>query len=95
VLAEHLLPLDWPIQHIHCVDVPGWLHKQVVNGVRLPAERIASAKETAEGQIVRIYLHGQFWGMAAREGDALVWKCQTPPEQPISNAKEEHHEDRP
>lgn len=83
-LAEHLLPLDWPIQHIRRVDVPRRLQKQVVNGVKLPADRIASAKDTQEGQIVRIYLADQFWGIAAREGDALVWKCQTPPDVPAT-----------
>ncbi len=87
-LAEHLLPLDWPIQHMGRVEVPSFLQKQVTNGVRLPIKRIPSAKDVAEGQAVRVYLNGQFWGMAAREGDMLVWKCQLPP----NIAKEETHE---
>ena len=98
-LAEHLLPLDWPIQHILRVDAPDFLQKQVVNGVKLPVKRVNGAKEAAEGQPVRVYLHGQFWGIAAREEDMLVWKCQTPPDAPvISNDKkdgEDTHEDRP
>ncbi len=97
-LADNLLPLDWPIQHIHRVDVPGYLQKQVINGVKLPVKRIASARETAEGHNVRVYQNGQFWGIAAREGDMLVWKCQTPPDAPATGnceAKEEEHEDRP
>ena len=84
-LAEHLLPLDWPIQHIRRVDVPSWLTKQVVNGVRLPVEKVKDARDTAEGQIVRIYLNNEFWGMAERQGDMLVWKCQLPPEKPCGS----------
>lgn len=96
-LADNLLPLDWPIQHIHRVDVPAFLQKQVVNGVKLPVKRVRNAADAAEGQPVRVYLHGQFWGIAAREGDMLVWKCQTPPDAPCNPderiAKEERHED--
>ena len=78
-LQQHLLPLDWPIRHIRRVDVPPYLQKQVVNGVRLPIEKVYHAKDTAEGQVVRIYLNNEFWGMAERQGDMLVWKCQLPP----------------
>lgn len=92
-LAENLLPLDWPIGHILRADAPAFLQKQVVNGVKLPVNKVAAAKAAAEGQPVRIYLHNQFWGIAAREGDWLVWKCQTPPDAPI-NDKEGCHEDR-
>ncbi len=85
-LAEHLLPLDHPIGHIHRVDVPAWLAKQVANGVKLPAGRIFAAKELAEGTVTRVYLNNEFWGMAAREGEYLVWKCQIPPEKGAADA---------
>ena len=95
-LADNLLPLDWPIQHIHRVDAPAFLHKQVVNGVKLPLKRVRNAQELTEGQPARVYLHNQFWGIAAREGDMLVWKCQTPPDAPVqpdeNTTKEESHE---
>ena len=81
-LAEHLLPLDWPIQHIRRIDVPPYMAKQVVNGVRLPIEKVYHAKDVAEGGVVRIYLNNEFWGMAERQGDMLVWKCQLPPNAP-------------
>lgn len=81
-LAEHLLPLDWPIPHIPRVDVPSFLQKQVANGVHLPIGKVRSARDVAEGQIVRIYLNNAFWGMAMRQADQLVWKCQIPPEAP-------------
>ena len=96
-LADNLLPLDWPISHIRRVDAPAFLQKQVVNGVKLPVKRVKNAADAAEGQPVRVYLHGQFWGIAAREGDMLVWKCQTPPDAPCNpdekTIKEESHED--
>lgn len=79
-LAEHLLALDWPIRHIPRVDVADDLAKQVVNGVKLPLARIPQAREAAEGGVVRIYLKNEFWGMAERQADMLVWKCQLPPE---------------
>lgn len=81
-LASRLLPLDMPIQHIARVNAPSWLEKQVVNGVKLPAMKIKEAKELDEGAVVRVYLKDQFWGMAAREGDFLVWKAQMPPDRP-------------
>ena len=84
-LQQHLLPLDWPIGHICRVDVPGWLQKQVVNGMRLPVEKLCAAQDVAQGGIVRIYLNNEFWGMAERQGDMLVWKCQLPPDNAGSN----------
>lgn len=84
LLAEHLLPLDWPIQHIRRVEVPDFLEKQVANGVRLPIAKIPQARKAAEGDVVRIYLKNEFWGMAERQADMLVWKCQLPPESPAA-----------
>ena len=96
-LADNLLPLDWPIQHLHRVDVPAFLHKQVVNGVKLQIRRIKAVREMKQGQVCRVYLHDQFWGVAALEGDLLVWKCQIPPDQPVdpneNKAKEGSNED--
>ncbi len=80
ILSAHLLPLDWPIQHIRRIDVPPYLRKQVVNGVKLPIGKVYHARDVAEGGVVRIYLNNEFWGMAERQGDMLVWKCQLPPE---------------
>lgn len=88
-LDQQLLPLDWPIQHIMRVDVPPFLQKQVVNGVRLPIAKVRSAQDVAEGQVVRIYLNNEFWGMAERQADMLVWKCQLPPEPRKEGANED------
>ncbi|MGN1367918.1 MAG: tRNA pseudouridine(55) synthase TruB [Aristaeellaceae bacterium] len=94
-LAAHLLPLDWPIQHIRRIDVPSYLRKQVANGVRLPIEKVSHARDVAEGGAVRIYLNNEFWGMAERQANMLVWKCQLPPEanKTISPTKEAADED--
>ena len=90
-LTAHLLPLDWPIQHIRRIDVPDYLAKQVQNGVRLPIAKVHHARDVAEGGVVRIYLNDEFWGMAERQEDMLVWKCQLPPDKP-SAGKEAAHE---
>lgn len=78
-LQEHLLALDMPLQHLPRVDVPARLHKQVENGVKLPLERL-HGDDLAEGQAARVYLKEQFWGMAVREGDMLVWRALIAPE---------------
>ncbi len=80
VLGQHLLALDQPIGHLPRVDVPDFLAKQVQNGVRLPIGKISAARELAEGAVTRVYLKHQFWGMAERAGNDLVWRCQIPPE---------------
>ena len=78
-LASHLLALDMPLQHLPRVDVRPSLRKQVENGVKLPLKRV-DGDELAEGQATRVYLDNEFWGMAAREGDMLVWRALIAPE---------------
>lgn len=78
-LAQHLLALDMPLQHMPRVDAGFRLRKQVENGAKLPLKQVAGA-ELAEGQITRVYLNNQFWGMAAREGDMLTWRALIAPE---------------
>ena len=79
-LASCLLPLDAPLGHLPRAEAPTWLEKQVRNGVRLPLKKLKTDRDLAEGEASRVYLVGRFWGMAAREGDELVWRCQIPPE---------------
>ncbi|MBQ8313519.1 MAG: tRNA pseudouridine(55) synthase TruB [Clostridia bacterium] len=78
-LGERLLALDMPLQHLPRVDVRPGLRKQVENGVKLPLKRV-DGDELAEGQATRVYLDNEFWGMAAREGDMLVWRALIAPE---------------
>lgn len=86
VLQSHLLPLDYGIQHMARVNAPEWLSKQVQNGVKLPVKKISGAQEMPEGQVTRVYLRDEFWGMAEKEGDFLVWKCLLPPDKEENNA---------
>ena len=85
-LQSHLLPLDYGIQHMPRADAPEWLRKQVCNGVKLPAKKLPGVLALPEGQVTRVYLRDEFWGMAAREGEFLVWKCLLPPEKEENNA---------
>lgn len=78
-LSQHLLALDMPLQHMPRVDAPTGLRKQVENGAKLPLNRL-HGDTLAEGQVTRVYLNDQFWGMAAREGDRLTWRAQIAPE---------------
>jgi len=78
-LAQHLLALDMPLQHLPRVDARPGLRKLVENGAKLPLNRV-DGDELAEGQVTRVYLNDEFWGMAAREDDKLVWRAQIAPE---------------
>lgn len=79
-LADCLLPLDMPLAHMPRADAPTWLEKQVRNGVKLPLKKVRGAEKLPEGGVTRVYLHGAFWGMAAREGDMLTWRALIAPE---------------
>ena len=79
-LAEHLLPLDAPIQHLPRLDAPEYLARLVMGGAKLPCAKMKDAEELPENQPVRIYLSGAFWGIAARERDQLLWRAQMPPD---------------
>ena len=78
-LAENLLALDMPLKHLPRVDARPGLRKQVENGVKLPIKRV-DGDELQAGQVTRVYLNNEFWGMAAREGDMLVWRALIAPE---------------
>ena len=80
-LQAHLLPLDGPIGHLPRVDAPKSLARLVMGGAKLPAARLKGSEALIEGQPVRVYLDGTFWGIAAREEDQLLWRAQMPPEE--------------
>ena len=79
-LQQHLLPLDMTLQHLPRVEVAPRLAKQVMNGVALPLRAVKGAESLAEGQATRVYMNGQFWGMASRDGDSLSWRALIAPE---------------
>ena len=74
-LAEHLLPLDLPLQHLPELSLPMKMQKQALNGVRFPAP-----PEITEGQNVRTSLGNRFLGITRREGQEMVWKVLILPE---------------
>ena len=77
-LSEHLFPPDYPLEHLAQTEIPEKFRKLVFNGAKLPLT--ADTEALPEGESVRIYLDGRFWGIAARYGKELVWKAQIAPE---------------
>ena len=77
-LAGRLLPPDYPLAHLPRLDMPRQYRKPVINGAKLTLP--AGTDIPDEGVPVRIYLEGQFWGIAARQGKILAWKAQIAPE---------------
>ncbi len=79
-LEKHLLPMDAPLQGLRRTDAPESMGKLVMNGTKLPLERMPGT-DVPEGAVTRIYWRDRFWGMAERQGDLLIWRCQIPPEE--------------
>ena len=77
-LAEYLLPPDYALKHLPRTDIPEKLARLVVNGAKMPL--VPGTETMAEGEPVRIYLKNDFWGIAARKEQELVWKAQIAPE---------------
>ena len=77
-LPEKLFPPDFALGHLASAEIPAKLKKLVKNGAKLP---IPDGTEAAEGEALRIYTEGRFWGIAARQGDQLSWKVQIAPEE--------------
>ena len=78
MLITLLLPPDYALGHLPRADVPNKMSRLVINGAKLPIVSPADALEN--GEHVRIYLEGRFWGIAERRGEELVWKVQIAPE---------------
>jgi len=77
-LADKLLPPDYALRHLPRTDIRTKWRKNVINGAKLPLEQ--GTETLNEGEPVRIYMSGSFWGIATRQGDKLVWKTQIAPE---------------
>ena len=78
-LIRKLLPPDYPLRHLPRTDLPSTMAKLVINGARMPVTPETEA--LPEGEPVRIYLEGSFWGIALRQGEELAWKAQIAPEE--------------
>ena len=79
-LTERMLPPDWPLSHLLRTDMPARMSKRVINGAKIPLTALNSPY-IGEDQVTRVYLNDQFWGLAVRQGDELVWKAQIAPEE--------------
>ena len=77
-LESRLLPPDYALGHLPKTDIPVRFGKAVINGAKLPL--FHDAEVLQEGEAVRVYLRNQFWGIAVRRGEELVWKAQIAPE---------------
>lgn len=80
-LKSLLVPCDGPIAHMNRVDVPDWLEKPLRNGMPLIQQKIPSARSLQEGDLTRMYMRGQFWGIAQVTDGALVWRALISPEE--------------
>ena len=78
-LMSRMMAPDAPIGHIPRIDIKPRYSKPVAAGAKLPLE--AAVNEVpADGTIVRVYLEDQFWGMAERQGNLIVWRAVIAPE---------------
>ena len=82
-LMERAIALDGPVGHLPRMEADKGLTKAVSAGAALPLSRMAGAPPEV-GDVTRIYLNGAFWGIAERQKDQLVWRCQIPPEDPVN-----------
>ena len=79
-LKKRMLPPDYPLGHLPRIDVPPRFGKKVINGAKIPSDERGSGS-IPEGTTVRVYLNGEFWGIAIRQGSELAWKAQIAPEE--------------
>ena len=77
-LAERMLPPDYPLMHLAAAEIDDAYGKQVHAGAKIPAG--ACRMEVPEGENLRVYLKGAFWGIMRRENNQLIWKAQIAPE---------------
>ena len=77
-LEKRMLPPDYPLGHLPRTDVPPRYRKSVMNGMKLPL--MPGTENLAKEEPVRVYLEEQFWGIAVRHEEQLVWKALIAPE---------------
>ena len=78
-LRDELMPTDFPLAHLPRIEVPEQMRKKLSNGARLPLAGCAG-DPLSQGETARVYLSGQFWGIAVREQEELTWKALIAPE---------------
>lgn len=78
-LGEKLIPLDAPLAHMARMDAAEELARRVASGAALPLNRMKGSPPEEKG-VTRVYLSGNFWGIAERRDNTLIWRAQIPPE---------------
>ena len=78
-LGIHILPPDMPLGHMPYTEIREWAGPMVRSGAKLPPR--AATADLPVGTVTRIYLSGQFWGIAERAEDGFVWRAQIAPEE--------------
>lgn len=78
-LISRMMAPDVPIRHIPRIDIHPRFSKPVAAGAKLPLEAVLD-EAPADGTVVRVYLENEFWGMAERQGDLIVWRAVIAPE---------------
>ena len=79
-LEERVIPMDAPIGHLMRMDAPERMAKRVAAGAKLPLDEMGGEAPDEEG-VTRVYLKNEFWGIAVRRGQELVWRAQIPPQE--------------
>ena len=77
-LKAELHAPDYALGHLKRMDVPAGLRKLVINGAKLPV--LTSAEMYQDSEPVRIYLDGNFWGIAVKQEKQMIWKALIAPE---------------
>ena len=72
-LSALLLPIDAPIQHLPRADAPEALRRPCRNGNPLPCALCRCEAVDPPDAPIRVYVGGQFAGIARRRGDMLVF----------------------
>ena len=78
-LTARMMAPDAPIGHIPRIDIVPRFSKAVAAGAKLPIDAVRG-EAPANGTVVRVYLGNEFWGMAERQGDLIVWRAVIAPE---------------
>ena len=73
-LAQRLLPMDWPLQHLPSLRVPEGMIRLARSGAALNANWIPGAMALTEGAPIRMITGEDFAGIAVRQEEELRWR---------------------
>lgn len=69
-IAQYVLQMDYPLQHMPKMQVDGWTHKLFLNGVTLRDNQWPG--HIAAGEHTRMYAGDQFLGISRAEADGTL-----------------------